>query len=257
MRIHSAASRRGRQGGWVMTVRRFLLIAVIAFCAPVIFLATGCNNDDDDEGDGGETLLFGVNFPWNTYRSDFGRAPWGYLGLASQGPAGWRCESRAVDLGCEGFTQVETGGETWLRVDVDVRAQDPERAGAIAFFWTDEPAGMGPNEFLDLSGQTVSADGLFPSGSNGPIDAPNGALLFIQDRDWRWAQSDWWNVFPNENAPFLDRPRRPDRLRRYASSRSRDQVHDQLRGTVDLHVSRLVPTGQRPGERHPGSRFHF
>lgn len=182
-------------------LRFFVLIPTLLSFA----LLLSCGDDDDDDDDGHLNIwdqvrdghwLHGVNVPWDSYGSTFGVAPWGYLGLGSQGPSGWRCETKIGYQGCSEVFWDGANSNPRLGVNINIRAQDENRSSALTFFWFDEMASLGKEELLDLSGQTVSCDVYFESGARGPGDAPNGAVLYVQDEDWTWLESEWWNIVP-------------------------------------------------------------
>ena len=140
--------------------------------------------------------IHGINFPWDNYGTDFGMNAWGYRGLASQGPSGWRRETRGNNDGAKQLFWAEQNDCTEDDPNLGVEVQlDGPLSNAIVFFQFDEPPDKKTGEFLDLRTQTVTAEVCFPPLSGGPGHAPNGVVFFVQwGEDWKWAQSPWMNI---------------------------------------------------------------
>ena len=136
--------------------------------------------------------IHGINWPWDNYGGDFGFNLWGYRGLANQGPSGWRREIRDNNNAAKRLFWAERGNDDYC-IGVDVKLNGA-LSNAIVYFHVDEIAEKPTGETLDLTGQTVTVQLYLPSGIEGPKDARSGAMLFFQDKDWTWAQTDWMNI---------------------------------------------------------------
>lgn len=140
--------------------------------------------------------IYGANWPWDNYGADFGVNLWGYRGLANQGPAGWRTETRGDNRAAKrSFWARRDAADTCLGVELHL-VGDPvslDRGGLI-FFRFDEPASQPQGATVDLTGRTISARVYLPSDVAGPPSARSGVLLFFQDIAWRWVQSEWMNI---------------------------------------------------------------
>lgn len=194
-----------KPNNWQRIVLLASVIAVIAFfpsCGKETETSTNSGGDEhlDDIWDQVRAghWVHAINLPWDMYGSTFGIAPWGYLGLASQGPSGWRCETKKGFQGCRELFWDDSEADPRLGVKIELRAQDENLAHAMTFFWFDEMANLDKNEFLNIAGKTVSCDVYFQSGAQGPQSAPNGAVLFLQDEKWNWLESEWWNIEPGQ-----------------------------------------------------------
>ncbi len=130
--------------------------------------------------------LHGVNWPWDNYGTDFGSNAWGYWGLANQGPAGWRKETKKNIAAANRlfWTQRETN-DYCLGVEVNLK----DTSSAIIFFDVGDPAEKEKGKTLDLSGQTVTVQLFLPSGIQGSDSTFSLASLFFQDSSWEWAES--------------------------------------------------------------------
>lgn len=136
--------------------------------------------------------IHGINWPWDNYGGDFGFNLWGYRGLANQGPSGWRREIRDNNQAAKRLFWAQRDNNDYC-MGVEVELNGPF-SNAIVYFHIDELAEKKIEETLDLSGQTVTVQLYLPSGIEGPTDARSGAMLFFQDEDWTWAQTDWMNI---------------------------------------------------------------
>lgn len=136
--------------------------------------------------------VHGVNWPWDNYGGDFGSNTWGYRGLANQGPSGWRRETRDNNQAAKTLFWTQRDNNNYC-MGVDVELIGP-LSNALVFFQIDELADKKTGETIDLSGQTVTGQFFFPTGIEGPKDARSGVMLFFQDGDWTWAQTDWMNI---------------------------------------------------------------
>ncbi|MDP8223166.1 MAG: hypothetical protein P9L99_07395 [Candidatus Lernaella stagnicola] len=173
------------------SVQLFLWALVLVFLMLLLACKTSDGNREGDEAaHDTPRWIQAVNLPWDSYGTTFGIAPWGYLGLASQGPSGWRCETKPGFQGCQKLFW----DQNRLGVNVKLRARDENFAHALTFFWFDEMASLGKGEFLDLAGKTVTCNVYFQPSAGGLSKTPNGAVLFLQDEKWNWLESDWWNI---------------------------------------------------------------
>jgi len=134
----------------------------------------------------------GINWPWDNYGGDFGFNSWGYRGLSNQGPSGWRREIREPDHAAKRLFWAKRDNDDYC-LGVEVKL-DGALSSAIIYFHIDELADKGIGKTLDLTGQTVTVQLYLPSGIKGPQSAPSGAVLFFQDKNWRWAETDWRNI---------------------------------------------------------------
>ncbi|MEF8766210.1 MAG: hypothetical protein ABTS16_00750 [Candidatus Accumulibacter phosphatis] len=135
----------------------------------------------------------GLNVPWQNYGRDFGANLWGYVGLASEGVAGWHHETRGSDGAALRLRAArQTTGTACLGVDVAL-VGNPANS-AIVLFPVEDAATQPPGATLDLRGQTLKAQVFVPAGARGPSFAPTGLMLFAQDRHFRWSQTPWRNL---------------------------------------------------------------
>ena len=140
--------------------------------------------------------LYGANWPWDHYGADFGVNLWGYRGLAGQGPAGWRLETRGENQGATRlFWARRDAANHCLGVQIDLAGGVLlPNTSALLFFRFDEPAAQPQGATVDLTNQTVTARVYLPSGLAGAADARSGVMLFFQDINWAWAQTPWMNI---------------------------------------------------------------
>ena len=137
--------------------------------------------------------VHGINMPWDNYGTDFGANLWGYRGLASQGPSGWRKETKGNDQGTERLFWARRNSNDYC-MGVEIRLNGSS-SNAIVYFLLDDPTNKDIGESVNLSGDTITAQVYFPSGSEGSENAPNGVVLFLQSGDdWVWAESQWMNI---------------------------------------------------------------
>ena len=140
--------------------------------------------------------LYGANWPWDHYGSDFGANLWGYRGLANQGPAGWRRETRGENQAARRFFWAQREGvDHCLGVQVHlVGGAANSDSSALIFTRFDEAAAQPSNATVNLTNQTIAARVYLPVGIAGPANARSGVMLFFQDINWRWAQTTWMNI---------------------------------------------------------------
>ena len=136
--------------------------------------------------------IHGINFPWDSYGVDVGFNLWGDRGLGNQGPSGWRRETRSPDDAAKRlFWAQRSETDYCMGARVELRGAG---SNAFIYFRFDELPGKMLNETINLTGQTVTADVYLPAGIAGPPDARSGLLLFLQDVNWLWAQTEWKNI---------------------------------------------------------------
>src|SRR5437867_5832726 len=98
----------------------------------------------------------GTNLPWDNYGTDYGSNAWGYRGLASQGPSGWRRENRGNDAAAKRLLWAQRNASNHcLGVKVELRGS---LSSALVFARIDEAADKQIDQTIDLTGQTVEAD---------------------------------------------------------------------------------------------------
>jgi len=136
--------------------------------------------------------IHGINWPWDNYGGDLGFNLWGYRGLANQGPSGWRKEMRGRDKAAKRlFGAQRDNNDHCLGVKVELNGPD---SSAIVYFHIDELAEKEIGETVDLTGQSVAVQLYLPAGIEGPANARSGAVLFFQDENWTWAQTNSMNI---------------------------------------------------------------
>jgi hypothetical protein len=140
--------------------------------------------------------LYGANLPWDSYGTDFGSNLWGYRGLANQGPAGWRRETRGQDGGTKRLFWAQRDATDYcLGAQIGIAGAAPGSESSALLFWRfDEAAAQPTGTFLNLTNQTITARVYLPAASAGPASARSGVMLFFQDANWNWAQTPWMNI---------------------------------------------------------------
>ena len=108
-----------------------------------------------------------INWPWDNYGGDFGANSWGYRGLASQGPSGWRRETQGSDGAAERLFWAQRDSNDHC-LGIQVSLNDSTRS-AIVYFQIDDRVDKQIEETTDLKGQSMTVELWLQPGMEGLI----------------------------------------------------------------------------------------